>query len=160
MSTCILWSFRKILMCDQNSWEYIQSQKKCALFSSSMEQKSHKTHGAILHLNKFLLFGTMRIKYLYWKFLNFISFVHRKAIKYAEYQSIFWSWNSFVHFFSDFLLLLSCVCNWTLYRNLVILFCFVFNKLSVFVCLVGSCVSGFSSLSSAFQSSWMLLTMW
>ena len=160
MSTCILLSFRKILMCDQNSWEYIQSQNKCALFSSCMEQKSHKTVGAILHLNKYLLFGTVRIKYLYWKFLNFTSFVHRNAIKYAESQSIFWSRNSLVHFISDFLLLLSCVCNWTLYRNLVILFCFLFNKLSVFVCLFGSCVSGFSSLSSAFKSSRMLLTMW
>ena len=107
MSTCILLSFRKILMCDQNSWEYIQSQNKCALFSSCMEQKSHKTVGAILHLNKYLLFGTMRIKYLYWKFLNFTSFVHRNTIKYAESQSICWSRNSFVHFISDFLAHLS-----------------------------------------------------
>ena len=65
MSSYILWSFKKIIMCDQNSLEYIQSQNKCALFSACMEQKSHKTVGAILHLNKHLLFGTMRIKYLY-----------------------------------------------------------------------------------------------
>ena len=41
----------------------IHSLNQCTLFSSCMKQKSHRLVGAILHLNKYLLFGTMRIKY-------------------------------------------------------------------------------------------------
>ena len=40
-----------------------QSQNKCALVSSCIAQKSHKTVGASLHLNKHLLFGIIHIKF-------------------------------------------------------------------------------------------------
>ena len=41
------------------------AQNKCALVASCIAQKSHKTVGASLHLNKYLLFGIICIKYLY-----------------------------------------------------------------------------------------------
>ena len=125
----------------KSSWEYIHA--RISVHCIPLAWYRNRTE--LSELVCILINICYLVHYLCWKFLNVAISVHRNAIKYGVSQIIFWSENSFVHFNSDFVLLLSWVCIWVLYRNFVILFYYVFNILSFFLFFFGSCVSGFSS---------------
>ena len=95
-------------LCATKTLGFTYSQNKRALFYSCMVQQSNRL------LRDFFAFKYYVIWYiqcLYWKFLNFTSFLHRNAMKYAESKTIFWSENSFAHFNSE-----SWDCIWVLFR--------------------------------------------
>ena len=67
-------------MFDQKPCTYQHSQNKWTFIFSRIKQKSQRTEGAILHLKRILLFGSILRRYLYWKARNLTSIVHFKAI--------------------------------------------------------------------------------
>ena len=87
----------------QKCCTWLHSQKRKFIVSISIEQNSHKAASLILHLNRHLLVGIIRIKHLYWKFWSRTSVVACKRLVYMLFQFRFSSLNCSIHFCSDFL---------------------------------------------------------
>ena len=100
-----------VMLClDKNMARFVQkcctwlhSQKRWFIVSISIEQNSHKAVSLILHFNRYLLVGIIRIKHLYWKFWSRTSFVACKLLVYMLFQFRFSSLNCSIHFCYNFL---------------------------------------------------------
>ena len=63
----------------QKVWVCMHIQNKWFTVSISIEQKSQRFEFAKLYLNNILFVATIRIRYLYWKFLSFVDKAQRKG---------------------------------------------------------------------------------
>ena len=80
-------SFKNLVISHQNGCILEHSQNKWILDSVEELQKSHKLDSIMPYLKSFSLFGTMCIKYLYWKLRSLVSIVVLKIWLNIFFQS-------------------------------------------------------------------------
>ena len=96
----------------------VHSQNRCLMVSTFILQNSHRLEFFNLYFKRSLFVVTIRIKYVYWKFLSLESIEDKKVLLYISFQLISILSISFDHFSSAFIGSLFKLFSWNIYNIL------------------------------------------